>query len=143
MGRTGRYGLLLAFLLVSCAGTSPNILNVQAGPSGVSSKQIEVNDRFLARTLTFGDVSIRPLETGNAIEAQVLVRNESDRDVSFEYRFLWYNAGGFEMSSVTSWIPATLTGKEARGFKSVSPGPDAAGFRLMVRKPHPITSTGS
>jgi uncharacterized protein YcfL len=143
MGRRVGYPLLLALLLAACAGTAPNILNVQAGPSGVSYKNIEINDKFLARQLTFGDVSVKPLEAGGSIEAQVLIKNESDRDVVFEYRFLWHDASGYEITSVTSWMPATLTGKETRGFKSTAPGPNAAGFKLMVRGPHPVTSTGS
>jgi uncharacterized protein YcfL len=133
---------LLLFFLAACAGTSPNILNVQASSAGVSSKQVEINDAFLARTLTFGDVNVKPLGTGNEIEAQVLVKNESSRDVTFEYRFMWYDMKGFELSSATSWIPATLTGREARGFKSVSPGLNAAGFKFMIRKPHPVTEAG-
>lgn len=143
MGRRAGYSLLLALLLVACVGTAPNILNVQAGPSGVSYKNIEINDKFLARQLTFGDVSVKPLEAGGSIEANVLIKNESDRDVAFEYRFLWYDASGYEISSVTSWMPATLTSKEVRGFKSTAPGPNAAGFKIMVRGPHPVTSTGS
>ena len=145
MERAVRYGLLPVLLLVltACVGTSPNILNVQAGPAGVSSKQVEINDSFLARTLTFGDVSVNPLGAGNSIEAQVLVKNESSRDVTFEYRFMWYDVKGFELSSATAWIPGMLTGNEARGFKSVAPGPNAAGFKFMVRKPHPVTEAGS
>jgi uncharacterized protein YcfL len=145
MKRAIRFGLLPALLLfmTACAGTSPNILTVQAGPAGVSSKQVEINNSFLARTLTFGDVNVNPLGTGNSIEAQVLVTNESSSDVSFEYRFMWYDTKGFELSSSTSWIPAMLTGKEARGFKSVAPGPNAAGFKFMVRRPHPVTEAGS
>jgi uncharacterized protein YcfL len=145
MGRIVGYGLLLALLATACAGagTTPNILHVQAGPSGVSSKQVEVNDKFLARALTFGDVSVKALAAGSSIEAQVIVKNERDQDVMFEYRFLWYDVSGYELSSVTSWMPAMLTGKEARGFKSTAPGPNAAGFKLMVRQPHPVTSTGS
>lgn len=143
MGRVGRYVVLVAFLVVSCAGAAPNILHVQAGPSGVSSTQVEVNDSFLARQLAFGDVSVHPPAGGGVIEAQVFVRNEGVRDMAFEYRFLWYDTRGFELSSATSWLPATLAAKEARGYKSTAPGPDAAGFRFMVRKPRPLTATGS
>jgi uncharacterized protein YcfL len=110
---------------------------------GVSAKHIEINDKYLERNLSYGDVSIKPSDGANSFEAQVMLKNESDRDLSFEYRFMWYDALGYEISGVTSWIPAVLGAKESKGFRSASPGPKTAGFKLMVRNPHPVTDTGS
>lgn len=143
MKRIGKISLfpVLFFLIISCAGTAPNILTVQAGPSGISSKQIEVNDKLLARWLSFDAVQVQPLSTGGSLEAQVSVTNLNDRDVSFEYRFLWYDARGYELSTITAWQPSSLTGKESRGYKSVSPRADAASFKFMVRMPQPVTET--
>ena len=138
-----RYVWLILLFMVGCAGTAPNILHVQAGPGGLSSKNEEINDASLSKKLTFGEVSIRPLQLGSSMEAQVIIQNTSKRDIVFEYRFMWYDAAGFELSAVTSWIPAFLTGKEARGFKSTAPGPNATNFKIMVRRPHSITDTGS
>ncbi|HVN70403.1 MAG TPA: DUF1425 domain-containing protein [Desulfomonilia bacterium] len=143
MRKLGRSFLILTFFAVACAGTAPNILHVQAGPMGVSSKQVEINDKYLERNLSFGDVAIKPLDGADLFEAQVILKNESSNDLSFEYRFIWYDARGYEVSNVSSWIPAALGGKESKGFRSAAPGPNAAGFRLMVRNPHPVTSTGS
>ncbi|HHO76205.1 MAG TPA: DUF1425 domain-containing protein [Deltaproteobacteria bacterium] len=138
-----RYVWLIVLLMAGCAGTAPNILHVQAGPGGLSSKKEEVNDSSLSRKITFGEVSIRALGLGSSMEAQVILQNSSSKDVTFEYRFIWYDAAGFELSTVTSWIPAYLSGKEARGFKSTAPGPNATSFKCMIRRPHPITDTGS
>lgn len=138
-----KYVWLVALLLAACATTAPNILHVQAGPGGLSSKKIEVNDGSLSRKLAFGEVSIRPLDLGSSMEVQVIIENTSKRDVVFEYRFIWYDAAGFELSSVTSWIPASLSGREGRGFKSTAPGPNATNFKCMIRRPHPLTDTGS
>lgn len=135
--------ILLGMFAVSCAGTSPNILHVQAGPMGVSSKQIEINDKYLERNLIFSDVSINPLDKAGYFEAQVTLKNESMKDLAFEYRFIWYNTRGYEISNITSWMPAVLGSKESKGFRSASPGAEASGFRLMVRMPHPVTDTGS
>lgn len=135
--------IVLALLCVSCAGSAPNILNVQVGPMGIRNQNVEVNDKFLKRNLSFGDVSLRPLGQGNDFEAQVMLKNESKRDLSFEYRFMWYDAEGYELSSLTAWIPVRLGAKEPKGFRSPSPGPNAASFKFMVRKPHPLTDSGS
>ncbi|HNY65089.1 MAG TPA: DUF1425 domain-containing protein [Deltaproteobacteria bacterium] len=134
---------LLALLLAGCAGTAPNVLHVQAGPGGLSSSNVEINDKWLARSLRFGEVSVRPLGLGSSMEAQVMVTNSGSGEAYFEYRFLWYDAAGFETSTVTNWIPASLGGRESRGFKSTAPGPNATSFKFMIRKEHPVTSTGS
>ncbi len=140
MVKTRRLAWLGVLLLVSCAGTQANVLHVQAGPGGLSSKRAEIHDRWLARTLSFGEVSLRQLDS--TFEAQVMIQNTSPRDVRFEYRFVWYDAGGFEISPLASWIPATLGGSEARGFRSTAPGEGAVGFRCMLRKSHPVADMG-
>jgi len=143
MIRLRRYVWLIALLLVSCAGTASNILHVQAGPGGLSSKKEEINDVSLSRSLTFGEVSVRPLGLGSSMEVQVIIQNKSKRDVMFEYRIIWYDAAGFEISSAPSWIPALLSGREARGFKATAPAPNATNFKCMIRRPHALTDTGS
>lgn len=143
MTRGKRVLWLAVLLLAACAGTAPNVLYVQAGPGGLSSKQVEINDKWLARTLSFGEVTVRPLGLGSSMEVQVAVQNTGSRNAYFEYRFLWYDAAGSETSTITNWIPAYLGSGESRGFKSAAPGPDAAGFRFMVRKQQAVTHTGS
>ncbi|MCD6570313.1 MAG: DUF1425 domain-containing protein [Deltaproteobacteria bacterium] len=135
--------IALSFVIAGCATTAPNILTVQAGPGGLSSKKIEVNSSSLARKLDFGEVSIRDIGAGSGSEAQVIIQNKRKKDVNFEYRFIWYDATGFEVSTSTAWIPATLAAKEARGFKSSAPNPNAVSFKLMIRKPHPLTDMGT
>lgn len=122
-------------VLFGCAsGTSaPNVIEV---PSS-GDKKIEVNDSRLAQKITFGEVSLR--KPGDALEAQVIIQNTTKRDVAFEYRFLWYDAGGFEVSALTAWIPATLSGMEGRAFSSTAPMAKAERFKLMIRAPHPLT----
>jgi uncharacterized protein YcfL len=125
---------LSVLVLVGCArGTAPNIIEVKE----TGEKKIVVNDTSLSKKLTFGEVNLRNI--GDGLEAQVIIQNATQRDVSFEYRFMWYDASGLEVSSLTAWIPSTLGGMEGRGFKSVSPSNHAVNFKLMIRKPHPIT----
>lgn len=143
MRKIHRFFFVLTLFVVACAGTAPNILNVQAGPMGVIAKHIEINDKYLERNLTYGEVSIKPFDDATSFEAQVMLKNESDRDLSFEYRFMWYDARGYDLSNITSWLPAVLGAKETKGFRSAAPGPNAAGFKFMVRMPHPVTSTGA
>jgi uncharacterized protein YcfL len=143
MTRGRRLVWLLALFLVACAGTAPNVLYVQAGPGGLSSKKVEINDQWLARTLSFGEVNVRPLGLGSSMEVQVNVQNISSGNAYFEYRFLWYDASGFETSTVTNWIPAYLGGKESRGFMSTAPDAKTVSFKFMVRKQNSVTNSGS
>jgi uncharacterized protein YcfL len=143
MRKIGGSLFILTLFAVACAGTAPNILNVQVGPMGVSAKQIEINDKYLERNLSYGEVNIRSLDAANSFEVQVNLKNESSRDLAFEYRFIWYDSRGYELSGITSWLPAVLGSKESKGFRSAAPGANSAGFKLMVRMPHSVTDTGS
>ncbi|HQP31202.1 MAG TPA: YcfL family protein [Deltaproteobacteria bacterium] len=126
---------LLVVLLFGCAaGSAPNILEVKQ--SGV--KKVEINDSALDKAMTFGEVSLRTLAQG--VEAQVMIRNVTRRDVAFEYRFIWYDAQGIEVSSSTAWIPAILdAGLNIGVLKSTAPTATAVDFKLMVRSPRPLT----
>ena len=143
MARGRRLVWLVALLLVACAGAAPNVLYVQAGPGGLSSKKVEINNKALNRVLNFGEVTVRPLALGSSMEVQVNVQNVSSGNTYFEYRFLWYDASGFEISTVTNWVPSFLGGGESRGFTSTGPSPNAVSFKFEVRSPQPVTSTGS
>lgn len=124
---------LSVLVLFGCARvTAPNILEVQAA----GTQQTVVNDQRLAKKLAFGEVSLR--NPGGGQVAQVIIQNQTRRDVAFEYRFVWYDAGGFETSALTAWIPATLSGGEGRGFTSTAPMAQAVSFKLMIRAPHPL-----
>jgi uncharacterized protein YcfL len=128
----------MVFVFLGCAGGSaPNVLEVK--PSG--DKRVEINDTALAHKIAFGEVIRNPLASG--LEAQVMLQNLTKRDVIFEYRFLWYDASGFELSSLTAWQPATLAAMEGKGFKSSAPSANAMDFKLMIRAPHPITDTNT
>lgn len=138
------YGMSIWILsLISCAGSTPNTLNIKAGPKGVSERQVLVQDKRLGRKLDFGEVSIKPLNNESGFEAQVMLLNKSRRQLSIEYRFIWYDRNGYEFSGMHAWIPKILGAKSASGVRSVSPGPDYQGFRFMVRHPKPLTDTGS
>ncbi len=128
---------LLALIAAGCATTASNVLNVKITSGIASDRVVEENNHRLARSLEFGDVSIKALGAGGA-EVQVMIKNTKRKDVSFEYRFIWYDAKGFELSPAPAWMPTKLSGKEERGFRTTTPAPGAVKFKLMVRKPHPV-----
>jgi uncharacterized protein YcfL len=126
-----RYLFFIAFclLIAGCGGISTNILDARLD----GNKTVIINDGALNRQITFGEIRI------NGAEVQVELQNKAKRDVNFEYRFIWYDSSGVEISTITNWIPTILTGGETRGFKSTQPSEAAVGYKLMIRRPHEIT----
>jgi len=126
---------LFCLVCLGCAGsTMPNVLEVKQS----GNKEIEINDRALSHKISFGEVTVKRLDQGT--EVQVMLQNMTKRDVAFEYRFVWYDAAGFEVSPLTAWIPANLSAGQGSGFKSTAPTATAVDFKLMIRSPHPLTN---
>jgi uncharacterized protein YcfL len=129
MLKKGMLLLLICILFEGCGGVVTNVMDAKLD----GTKNIIINDGGLNRQISFGEFK------KNGAEVQVELQNRTKRDVSFEYRFIWYDTNGIEMSTLTNWNPATLTGMESRGFKSTPPSDAAAGFKMMIRRPHAIT----
>jgi uncharacterized protein YcfL len=126
-----RFLFFIAFclLIAGCGSVATNILDARLD----ENKTVIINDGALNRQITFGEIRI------NGAEVQVELQNKARRDVNFEYRFIWYDSSGVEISTITNWNPALLTGGETRGFKSTPPSEAAVGYKLMIRRPHAIT----
>jgi uncharacterized protein YcfL len=121
--------IILSMLIAGCGGVVTNILDARID----GKKTVIINDGALNRQITFGEIRM------NGAEVQVELQNLAKRDVKFEYRFIWYDSSGVEISTVTNWNPAVLTGGETRGFKSTPPSEAAVGYKMMIRRPHEIT----
>lgn len=73
---------------------------------------------------------------GLILHVQVELENTSRSDQTFEYRWEWTDAGGFQLGdTVSSWQPAFIGGKDRKLMNAAGPGPSAVNFRLYVRKP--------
>lgn len=128
--------LVLAFLLpfaVACR-TTENYAEVKGvGPA----KIFEASDGLASQ------ISIQNFlrqENNGLLEAQVDLKNNSNRDVSIEYMFEWFDAKGFKLeTNLEHWTPATLNGNHIRVVRAISPKPGADSFRIHVRKPHEVS----
>jgi uncharacterized protein YcfL len=130
--------LMLLLIAGGCATTTTsNVLSVDVASGIAGNRSVEENNHQLASSLEFGDIGVRKL-SADMFEVQVMIKNQRKKDVSFEYRFIWYDAKGFELTSAPAWTPAKLSGKEARGFRTITPVSGAVKFKLMVRKPNPV-----
>ncbi len=120
---------VFCLLFAGCGGVTTNIIDARLD----GKKTVIINDGALNRQITFGEIRI------NGAEVQVDLQNKTNRDVNFEFRFIWYDPSGVEISTITNWNPGLLSGGETRGFKSTQPSEAAVGYKLMIRRPHAIT----
>ncbi|MDD2898629.1 MAG: YcfL family protein [Desulfuromonadaceae bacterium] len=85
-----------------------------------------------------GDIEIvemKSSQAGDLMRAQATLRSKDKATVLFQYRFDWYDAGGFEINSgAGSWKPLILTGRETKTIQNVAPDPRAKEFKLKLRE---------
>ena len=96
-------------------------------------KKIVFNNSSLARDIEI--VDIKSVMAGGIMRAQAELRSKDKDTLPFQYRFDWYDAGGFEINSgAGSWKPLILNGREAKTIQAVAPDPRAKEFKLKIRE---------
>jgi len=81
-------------------------------------------------------VDVRSAMAGDIMRAQATLRSKDKDTLPFQYRFDWYDAGGFEINSgAGSWKPLILYGRETKTIQAVAPDPRAKEFKLKIREP--------
>ncbi len=71
-------------------------------------------------------------------QVQVAVRNTGRERQRLQYRFLWFDANGMEISQGQSgWVSETLEPREVRTLEGVARSPEVSGFKLFVRQYQP------
>ncbi len=133
---------LIGALPPACAPTTTSNVAVGEIIEGEEGQALEkdyiIKDRALARQIEVLDVKTR--FTGKFLEGLAILHNRRKRTVAFEYRFAWYDDSGFPVeSNISHWTPDLLYGKESKWIRALCPKPGAAGFKLMVREPHPVS----
>lgn len=81
-------------------------------------------------------VDIRSTMAGDVLKVQATLSSKDRDTLPFQYRFDWYDGGGFEINSgAGSWKPLILYGRESKTIQSVAPDPRAKEFKLKIREP--------
>ena len=78
---------------------------------------------------------LRSGETANGfMRVQATVQNPDRDRERIQYRYMWYDAQGFELDQGTSgWVSETVEGKETRTLDGVARSPAAVRFKLFIR----------
>lgn len=125
---------LLAPLAACSSATNTIAVTSQPRPPSdqILSERVVIENAALGRTLKYGEVVAR--KSGLVLQAQVAIENVSSSGVSFEYRWEWTDAEGFQLGdTLSNWQPAVVNGGERKLLTGVGPGPAAANFRLYLR----------
>jgi uncharacterized protein YcfL len=81
-------------------------------------------------------VDIKSAMAGDILRVQATLRSKDKDTLPLQYRFEWYDAGGFEINSgAGSWKPLVLNGREVKTVQGVAPDPRAKEFKLKIREP--------
>ena len=71
------------------------------------------------------------------LEAQIRGQNVKNKDIQFEYRFVWLDRDGIRLDTeMTTWKPLALHAKEVAMMSAIAPSPEATDFLMAVRFAH-------
>ncbi|NMA43815.1 MAG: YcfL family protein [Oligosphaeraceae bacterium] len=120
-------------LLAACQSPTTAGLGTRVDLS-TGESQVRYDDNRLASSLQVLDAVTRHNPDGFII-AQIMVQNLEKRSLPLQYQFLWFDAGGMEISpGKRTWQQKTLHGAEVANLQAVSPYPEAAAFLVYFRR---------
>jgi uncharacterized protein YcfL len=137
------YGMAAALLLATvgltgCSTTAGVETTGKAswnedGSRGID-KKVVFNNSSLAGDIEIVDV--KSALAGDIMRAQATLRSKDKDTLPFQYRFEWFDGGGFEINAGSgSWKPLILNGRESTTIQGVAPDPRAREFKLKIREP--------
>ena len=133
-----RYGAVIVLL---CAMVTGSCHAPDKSPSGgvadpypppindpqVSILALEIRDWLGVQPAIVTDDGQRPMQV------EVPVRNMSDRMYLLDYRFLFYDAAGRELTPVMGWTPANFQPKQLLRLTGGALTTDAMNWRLEIK----------
>lgn len=124
-------------IFACCAGMavlSGGCLSPRTSGVVVEKGRLTIEDAAFATNLVLLEDRMERTPEG-FLHAQVTLKNANRRDYACQYRFVWKNADGLVLSHArTHWTPLVLHGSEEKALDVVSPIPNAADFRLVLRR---------
>jgi len=124
--------LVLTFLVSVVASCAVNETATVTVEEGKVTQIIESNSGVLSDSLRIADTHTG--YAGDLLKAQVSVKNDSSDDLSFSYKFKWFDKDGFEIAiDGRPWSPLNITAHETKSVQAVAPNPSATTFNVMVQ----------
>ncbi len=121
---------LCLLVLWGCGATAGTVARLD---TRTGEKQITPFSAQFAGKIKVVDIIYR--KTGNLIEAQVQLANQSSKSLVLELKGKWYDAQDFEVDDPKElWRHIIINGKETKAVKLVSPRKDAVKLEVLTRE---------
>lgn len=128
------HGILIVTLAAAMAGgcmsSAPTTVEKQGAEYEVIANSLLLNNhiRIVERSTRL---------VNGLLEAQIRGQNVKNKDIQFEYRFVWLDSDGIRLDTGMSiWKPLALHAKETAMMSAVAPTPEATDFLMAVRFAH-------
>ncbi len=122
--------ILTLLLLWGCGSTAGTVATLD---TGTGEKKITPFSSQFAGMIKVEDIIYR--KTGNLIEAQIQLTNQSSKSSALELKGKWYDAKGFEVDDTKElWRHIIINGKETKAIKLVAPRKDAVKLEVLTRE---------
>jgi uncharacterized protein YcfL len=131
MAMSPRYLLNLALLVfLGCSYSAGTVVTLD---TRTGEKKIIPHSSQFASKVKVEDIVYR--ETGNLIEAQIQLTNQSSKSVAVELKGKWYDESGFAVDDPKElWRHIIIAGKETKTVKLVSPRRNAVKLEVLTRE---------
>jgi len=133
MGKIMLRAAIMAGVSMTMLGCAVNeTATVVMNSDGSLTQVIESNSDLLAANLKIADTKTGFV--GNLLKAQVEIKNDSDDDLNFQYKFKWLDKSGFEVGiDGRPWQPLSITPYESKMVQGVAPNSSVNSFKVLVQ----------
>lgn len=131
--------LLIAALSAAACNRSPNTMMGYEKSAGGVATNLYIANPSLQKRITL----VEPADSrrvNDLLRVKVRLQNRSKKTAFFEYKFQWFDGEEFEIEDKKAhWTPAGIVGRNTLQVQETAPHPDAVTFKLLVRKPEPVS----
>lgn len=122
---TGFLALLLALGVAACA-THPALSEADQQAVQYHSKSLEGQMEVVAIDRRY---------RGDLLTAQVKLLNRSAFNISYAYKFRWFDSDGFEIAQDrTPWTPVQTPGRGSHLVQGVAPSANAVSMEIWLKQ---------
>jgi uncharacterized protein YcfL len=119
--------VILAIAFGGCTSSAPTTVEKHG-----SEYRVVANSLLLDNHIRVVERNTRLVN--GLLEVQVRGQSVTDKDVQFEYRFVWLEKDGMRLDTeMTTWKPLALHANEVALMTGIAPTPQASDFLLAIR----------
>lgn len=124
-------------LALSGCNSSPNVMMGDETVAGGVATNLLIANPSLQKKIAITDANSR--RVNDLLNVSIQLISAKKKTVSFEHRFQWFDAAGFEISDPKAhWAPVMIYGGDRLLVQQIAPNSQAVTFKLQVRESDPV-----